>query len=117
MRQWRRQILTRTRSSRAARVLSAGFPTPSSALLRARGARRACGAARGCPSRRHALEEEARLAMSSVRPASPVARRSAASLLRVGVPVLDQCDRRGAAVEFRVDQEAAVGSDIILLAL
>ena len=47
--------------SRAARVLSPGLPTPCSALFRAGGAHRACGAAWGCPSRRHPPESTARL--------------------------------------------------------
>jgi hypothetical protein len=51
--------------SRAVRVLAAGLPTPCSALLRARGARRACGAARGRPSRRHPLEKTG---LDSLRP-------------------------------------------------
>jgi WD40-like Beta Propeller Repeat len=49
-------VTNRTLASRAVRVLPAGFPTPSSALLRAGGARRACVASWGCPSRRHPLE-------------------------------------------------------------
>jgi hypothetical protein len=35
-------------------------------------------------------------------------------LLRLGMPVLQERDRRGGAVEHRVDQEAPVGGDVVL---
>lgn len=38
-------------------------------------------------------------------------------LLRLGVPVLNERDRRGAAQQFRVDQKAPVGGDVVLRSL
>ncbi len=65
--------------------------------------------------RRHGPSWAEALPMNASDQAGPVFAREL--LLRLGIPVLQQRDRRGGAVQHRVDQEAAVGGDVVLPAL